>query len=126
MATTKKEWIDVYKRDRQRRFTNSTFSRVRGGTTKPVVIISRNGRSNLIFGRCPFCKGLTHYGVCQCCGGVRVCSKCRGVIQKNSSTLPLNYDEKRDPITHGICDSCIKSEYPDMYDRIIEKRNQRV
>lgn len=126
MTITQTTWPETYKRDRARRFANSTFFRVRGGTPDPIVAVKYGKWSNnCIFGCCSFCKGLTHYGVCQTCGAVRVCSKCRKIIQKDGSTLPLAYNEETDPITHGYCHACLKTDYPDMYNDIMKKHAER-
>lgn len=75
------------------------WSRVRGGSAEPVLIILHKsgnyGKSN-IFGRCKFChSGLTVFGVCVTCEYCEVCCTCKKVIQPDKRAIPMIYNHKK-------------------------------
>lgn len=88
----------------------------------PVIAVSRGAwDENNIFGRCTFCGGLTRFGICVTCRAAHVCSTCREVVQNDETTLPIPYDEEKDPVTHGFCAKCYKKYYSEMVSSIKEE-----
>lgn len=102
----KMTWQETYKKEQEKRFTNSTFSRVRGKTIEPIyIVIWKKGlaKSN-IFKIHSVCGGLLIKGICQKCEKIRICSWCQGVIQADGKAIKMPHPERE--ITHGICKSC--------------------
>jgi hypothetical protein len=113
-------WKQQYKKEREKRFANSCFSRVRGRTNAPIYIVIRktgNFAKSDIFLKCKFCNGLTIKGVCQKCGMIRVCMWCMGVIQPNGHAVNFVYtnSKKNRQITHGLCKDCKTKQLEEIY-----------
>jgi len=109
------EFKSYYYREREQRFSDSVFSRVRGGTRNAVVIVNRNTTSILsnVFSICKNCRGLCIYGICQKCSFVTVCCNCGKVKQCDGSWLDVHQNGNLK--SHGLCKQCACKLYPEVY-----------
>lgn len=111
------DWRSWYYRDRQFRFENDTFSRVRGQSSQAVEIVRRGSWSQSnIFSICENCGRVSIYGICHSCGFMTVCCVCKRVRMPDGSWKKIEYPGTNF-ISHTYCKICVEDLHPGLIKR---------
>jgi hypothetical protein len=116
-------WKEQYQKEALGR--SRKWSRVRGGTKKPVHIILHKKHDSMsnVFSRCKFCHtGLKIRGVCVKCEVAELCYVCKKIVQPDRSALSMVYNHSK--ATHGLCFHCNMIEKRKLMDLVLEEKHE--